>query len=70
MATKNDITGDTIATKNNTDAYREGYDRIFGKGAHRAEVDRLNKIAEASCQPLHPGETVTIYKLNDDEETE
>lgn len=27
---KNDITGDTIASKTTNDAFREGYDRIFG----------------------------------------
>lgn len=26
---KNDVTGDTIATKVSSDAYREGWDRIF-----------------------------------------
>lgn len=31
MATKNDITGDSIQTKATTDAYRDNYDRIFGK---------------------------------------
>jgi hypothetical protein len=31
MTSKNDITGDTIATKNSTEAYRENFDRIFGK---------------------------------------
>ncbi len=28
---KNDITGDNIATKSNSDAYRDGWERIFGK---------------------------------------
>jgi len=31
MTSKNDITGDTIATKNSTEAYRENFDLIFGK---------------------------------------
>ena len=31
MATKNDITGDSIQTKATSDAYRDNYDRIFGK---------------------------------------
>jgi hypothetical protein len=29
MATKNDITGDLIASKTNSDAYRDGWERIF-----------------------------------------
>jgi len=31
MTARNDITGDAIATKGTTDAYRDNYDRIFGK---------------------------------------
>jgi hypothetical protein len=31
MIAKNDITGDKLATKGTTDAYRDNYDRIFGK---------------------------------------
>lgn len=30
---RNDITGDKIATKPASDAFREGFDRIFGKPA-------------------------------------
>lgn len=31
MAAKNDITGDNIKTGSTTSAYRDGWDRIFGK---------------------------------------
>ena len=31
MTTRNPITGDLIATKGTSDAYRDNYDRIFGK---------------------------------------
>lgn len=31
MTTKNNITGDNIVTKSSTDAYDEGWERIFGK---------------------------------------
>lgn len=31
MATKNEITGDPLVTKSSTDAYRDGWDRIFGR---------------------------------------
>lgn len=31
MTARNDITGDAIQTKGSSDAYREGWDRIFGK---------------------------------------
>ena len=30
MATKNEVTGDSIVSKPATDAFREGWDRIFG----------------------------------------
>jgi len=31
MTAHNDITGDALKTKGATDAYRDGWDRIFGK---------------------------------------
>lgn len=31
MTAKNDITGDAIRSKTNSDAYRDNYDRIFRK---------------------------------------
>jgi hypothetical protein len=31
MVARNDITGDSIQTKGVTDAYRDNYDKIFGK---------------------------------------
>jgi hypothetical protein len=31
MTARNDITGDSIATKGTTDLYRDNYDRIFSK---------------------------------------
>lgn len=31
MATKNDITGDSLTSKASTKAYDDGWDRIFGK---------------------------------------
>ena len=31
MASKNDITGDSIVTKNINNSYRDGWDRIFNK---------------------------------------
>ena len=48
MATKNDITGDTIATKSTSEKYRDGWERIFGK-KHREKV--LDELA-AEAQKL------------------
>lgn len=31
MATKNDVTGDSIRSKSSSKAYRDNYDRIFRK---------------------------------------
>ena len=31
MASRNDVTGDTIQTKSASKAYQDNYDRIFGK---------------------------------------
>lgn len=44
---KNDITGDSIATKETTDAYRDGYDRIFGKKAESCDMAEMC----LDCQP-------------------
>ena len=40
MATKNDITGDTLKTKPASDKYRENWDRIFGKKTQEVRGDR------------------------------
>lgn len=42
MTARNDITGDSIATKGTTDAYRDNYDRIFGKKRTNVGSDNLS----------------------------
>ena len=46
MTTRNDITGDALQTKTTTDAYREGWERIFGKKTEVVPVpeDLVKKI--------------------------
>ena len=50
MATKNDITGDSIQTKTVSNAYRDNYDLIWGKKTPqqkddaRAEDDEFERI--------------------------
>ena len=39
MAAKNDITGDTIKSKGPSNAYEDGWDRIFGK--HKTAEEAL-----------------------------
>jgi hypothetical protein len=37
MAAKNDVTGDRIASKANSQAYRDSYEAIFGKKKAKTE---------------------------------
>jgi len=39
MAATNEITGDSIATKTITEAYRNNYDAIFGKKEKRVIIE-------------------------------
>lgn len=69
MVARNNITGDQIATKRSNDAYRDGWDRIFGKKEESfAEVNEpgislkaLQKVAEVKVTevPL-PKPVVTV----------
>jgi len=43
MASKNDITGDSIQTKTSTKSYEDGWDRIFGKKEEELDVDQAMK---------------------------
>jgi len=43
MASKNDITGDSIQTKTSTKSYEDGWDRIFGKKEEEFDVDQAMK---------------------------
>lgn len=40
MAAKNDITGDTITSKAATDAFREGWERIFNQREDRVLIEK------------------------------
>lgn len=40
MSNKNDITGDIIKTKTSSDAYRDGWDRIFKKDGNDADTKK------------------------------
>lgn len=37
MTARNDITGDVIATKGTSSAFRDGWDRIFGKKEQKSQ---------------------------------
>ena len=51
MATKNDITGDSLTSKASTKAYDDGWDRIFGKNDD-ADLGLIGDTREA----IHPAE--------------
>ena len=44
MATRNDVTGDELKIRGNSDAFQEGYERIWGKKkkVERDEFDEPN----------------------------
>ena len=50
MATKNDITGDSLISKTNSEAYRNNYDAIFGKKGKKYEqrTGRVDEQVESS----------------------
>lgn len=43
---KNDVTGDLIKTKESTQAYYDGWDRVFGKKKTEKALKELVKINE------------------------
>ena len=65
--TKNDITGDTIATKPASDNYRANYDAVFRK---RAEVeewpeDRIDAIGQNGGDGAHYALAEFLQRYND-----
>ena len=58
MTTKNDITGDKLATKPASEAYRDNWDRIFGKTHCVCEACREGVLHASDCAvhnaPAHP----------------
>ncbi len=54
MTARNDITGDALRTKGSTDAYRSGWDRIFGKKEEPKEepVFHLRSYGDVSAADI------------------
>ena len=48
MATKNDITGDTLVSRMPSQAYKDNYDRIFRKGNPDKEKENGSTIEQPS----------------------
>lgn len=51
MATRNDITGDSLTTKSATDSYRNGWDRIFGKKENK-EPSRITELTPEQVEAI------------------
>ncbi len=56
MATRNDVTGDVIASRGNSNAYKDNWDAIFGKKA----------VAEVPVKLAVEPEMQTIYYIISD----
>ena len=78
MTSRNDITGDVIATKGANDAYRDGWDRIFGKKETFCEVDvpevslkaLQKKVAEVKVQEVPLPAPVAVVDAKAEQEME
>jgi len=55
MTARNDITGDLIATKGVTDAYRDNWDRIFGKKEVQQPDDQGPEFSDGCDHEGFPG---------------
>lgn len=51
MVAKNDITGDAIKSRTNSQAYEDGWDRIFGK---KKANDSKPQIADPDDRDIDP----------------
>lgn len=50
MTTKNEHTGDSLITRQTTDAYRDNWDRIFGKNKEKMQEQKeaLEELTQLS----------------------
>lgn len=66
MAAKNDVTGDRIASKANSQAYRDGMDRIFGTKKRPArEMLSDHEEVKAALRRASDTQRETIEKLRE-----
>lgn len=59
MVAKNDITGDSIQSKVNSQAYQDNYDRIFGKKKRPADFQDVLSTEECVVQALEAEDRIT-----------
>lgn len=61
MVTKNDITGDKLATKPASDAYRDNWERIFGaRKLTNTPINVVHKLGESVLKKEFTTEEVVI----------
>lgn len=54
MVAKNDITGDSIKSRTNTNAYEDGWDRIFGKKKAKDPQPQVTDPDDQDTDPEDP----------------
>ena len=56
MTARNDITGADIRTKTPSEAYREGWERVYGNGAEKGDesvTEALNEVIVDDTEALN-----------------
>ena len=56
MASRNDVTGDELKSRGNSDAYQSGYDRIWGKKKQQNQSSEDGQTNKES-QDVQPTQT-------------
>jgi len=66
MVARNDITGDAIQTKGNSNAYRDNYDLIWGKKKMTPKVEDMKK-GTCGCGRSPTGDCIGWHGLNEEQ---
>ena len=66
MVARNDITGDSIQTKNTSSAYRDHYDNIFRKDTMQVRVkEDVDEIGRCGCGRSPTGKCIGWHGLSE-----
>jgi ABC-type nitrate/sulfonate/bicarbonate transport system ATPase subunit len=67
MVARNDITGDSIQTKNTSSAYRDHYDNIFRKDKMQVRVqENVEDIGKCGCGRSPTGKCIGWHGLSEE----
>ncbi len=66
MVARNDITGDAIQTKGNSNAYRDNYDLIWGKKKMTPSVENMKK-GTCGCGRSPTGDCIGWHGLTEEQ---